>query len=158
MERVENTQKASKAAGLKFLNWRPIYGVASLLQGICSHNQSRNSFMRIDFNNFESQPAGETSRSGSTSQAQSSGSATGASAAAANAAGGPAEDRAQFSAGHAVVQALVTRAVQSDAGSEQARAEKVQSLRQAVESGRYSANPSQVAGALLVESIAGSAA
>jgi anti-sigma28 factor (negative regulator of flagellin synthesis) len=112
--------------------------------------------MRIDYNNFGSEPAGEASRSaasGNISQTPSSANLSGA-----NAAAGPAEDRAQFSAGHAAVQALVSQAVQVDARSEQARAEKVQSLRQAVESGRYSASPEQVAGSLLVESIAGSAA
>lgn len=130
-------------------------GVAGPLQRNLRPLPVEELFMRIDFNNFESQPAGESSRSSSTGQAQSSANTN---APGANAAGATAEDRAQFSAGHAVVQALVTQAVQGDVRSEQARAEKVQSLRQAVESGSYSARPEQVAGALLVESIAGSAA
>lgn len=56
-----------------------------------------------------------------------------------------AEDQAQLSATHAQVQALTAQAAQLP----EVRQERVDSLRQAVESGRYRVSPQHVAGALL---------
>ncbi|HVI08288.1 MAG TPA: flagellar biosynthesis anti-sigma factor FlgM [Candidatus Binatia bacterium] len=63
-------------------------------------------------------------------------------------AAGPAafgEDQAELSGAHVQVQALASAALQFP----EIRQEKVSALRQVVESGRYSPDPEQVAGALM---------
>jgi len=55
------------------------------------------------------------------------------------------EDQAQLSGGHIQVQGLAAQAAQLP----EIRQEKVESLRQAVQSGQYHSNPEKVAGALL---------
>lgn len=90
--------------------------------------------MRIDLNQGP-QAAPETS-SGSSARASASSAAT------PSAIG---EDQAQLSSTHAQVQALTAQAAQLP----EVRQERVQALRQAVESGRYRVNPQHVAGAML---------
>jgi len=64
------------------------------------------------------------------------------------------EDQAQLSGAHLQVQALAAQAVQLP----EVREERVQALRQAVQSGQYHASPEQVAGAIFTHMIAGPAA
>lgn len=61
------------------------------------------------------------------------------------------EDQTQFSGAHLQVQALASQASQLP----EVREERVQSLREAVQSGRYQANPEQVAAALLAHMVSG---
>jgi flagellar biosynthesis anti-sigma factor FlgM len=64
------------------------------------------------------------------------------------------EDQAQLSGAHVQVQALTAQASQLP----EVREERVQSLRNAVESGQYEADPEKVAGALLSHMVFGPAA
>jgi negative regulator of flagellin synthesis FlgM len=58
---------------------------------------------------------------------------------------GTAEDQAQLSAAHVQVQALAAQATQQP----EIRAEKVQSLREALAKGEYRVEPEKLAGALI---------
>ena len=91
--------------------------------------------MRVDLN-YGPQAAPETNRNGTPNPAASG-------SPAANPVLG--EDQAQLSGAHVQVQALVAQAAQLP----EVRQERVQALRQAVESGQYQARPQEVAGALL---------
>ena len=99
--------------------------------------------MRIDLN-YGPQAAPESDRS-ATSPAAAAGSR--------NAAPGesqrPDQDQAQLSGAYVEVQTLAAQASQLP----EVREERVQALRQAVESGQYQAHPSQVAGALVAHLI-----
>lgn len=64
------------------------------------------------------------------------------------------EDQAELSAAHAQVQALAAQASQLP----EVRQERVQSLRQAIQSGQYHSSPEEVAGAMFEHMIAQSAA
>ena len=99
--------------------------------------------MRIDFNHGPQLP--ETNRS-STQNA-----AAAESRSAARALG---EDQAQLSGTHVQVRALAAAASHLP----EVRQERVQALRQAVQSGNYQANPEKVAGALFAHMVAGPAA
>ncbi|HTS36837.1 MAG TPA: flagellar biosynthesis anti-sigma factor FlgM [Candidatus Solibacter sp.] len=94
--------------------------------------------MRIDANHGL-QPTPENNR-------------TSASAATPSAAGALGEDQAQLSGAQAQVTALVAQAAQLP----EIRQERVSSLRQAVESGRYDPSPESTAGALVTYMLAGS--
>ena len=100
--------------------------------------------MRIELN-AGPQPAPESNRS----SAQNTGAA--GSPTASHALG---EDQAQLSGAHAQVQALAAQASQLP----EVREERVQALRQAVQSGQYHASPEKVAGAVFAHMIAGPAA
>lgn len=64
---------------------------------------------------------------------------------------GPEEDQAQLSGAHAQVQALAAQAAQLP----EVREERVQSLRQALQSGMYQVSPAEVGGAMFAHMIAG---
>jgi len=64
------------------------------------------------------------------------------------------EDQAQLSGAHVQVEALATQASQLP----EIREERVQTLREAVHSGQYQADPQKVAGALLAHMVFGPAA
>jgi len=100
--------------------------------------------MRIDLNPG-AQPAPESNRNQATN--------SGASAAPS---GGRAlgEDQAQLSGAHIQVQALAAQALQLP----ELREERVQALRQAVQSGQYQVRPEKIAGSVLAHMIAGSTA
>jgi flagellar biosynthesis anti-sigma factor FlgM len=100
--------------------------------------------MRID-SNHGLQPLPENERS-TTSQAN----AAGASALGNSAVG---EDQAQLSGAHVQVAALTAQASQLP----EVRQQRVQALRQAIQSGSYHASPQQVAAAVFAHLIAGSA-
>ncbi len=100
--------------------------------------------MRIDFNHGQQQVP-ESSRNNAASAGP---------VASSPASSGSGEDQAQLSGAHVQVQALAAQALQLP----EVRAERVQALRQAVQSGQYHPGPEQVAGAMLVHMIAGSAA
>jgi flagellar biosynthesis anti-sigma factor FlgM len=100
--------------------------------------------MRIDLNQGPQSPS-ESNRSSAqnpaTSNTASSSSVLG-------------EDQAQLSGAHAQVHVLVAQASQFP----EVRQERVQALRQAIQSGQYSASPEKVAGALFGDMISQSAA
>jgi len=60
------------------------------------------------------------------------------------------EDQAQISDAHVQIQALVTQASQLP----EVREERVQALRQAIESGRYQASPQKIGGAMFAHMVA----
>ncbi|MGA1985058.1 MAG: flagellar biosynthesis anti-sigma factor FlgM [Candidatus Sulfotelmatobacter sp.] len=91
--------------------------------------------MRIDLNSAP-QPLPESSRSSAASEAAAGNSSP------SNATGGA--DQALLSGAHAQVQALVAQASQLP----EVRQERVQALRQAIQSGRYQSHPDEVAGAV----------
>jgi flagellar biosynthesis anti-sigma factor FlgM len=64
------------------------------------------------------------------------------------------EDQTQLSGAHLQVQALAAQAAQLP----EVRQEKVQALRQAIESGHYDANPEKTAAAVMAHMLSGSAA
>jgi len=100
--------------------------------------------MRID---FQSTPQATTEANRSSAQNNAS----------ANAAVGGAqagEDQAVFSSAHVQIAALSAQAMQLP----EVREQRVQSLRQAVESGHYRPEPEQLAGALVVHMIQNPAA
>ena len=101
--------------------------------------------MRINLNS-EPQQVTESSRSGAQNTAPASSSLS------ANSALAP--DQAQLSTVHAQVQALAAQAVQLP----EVRQERVVALRQAVQNGSYRPSSEQVAQAVYVHMIAGSAA
>lgn len=103
--------------------------------------------MRIDLNH-ESQPLPESNRSSTP------GTAVPVSTSASSGLAGSGEDQAELSGALVQVQALVAQASQLP----EVRQERVQALRQAVESGTYQASPEQVAGAVFAHMIAGAAA
>ena len=99
--------------------------------------------MRIDTSHGP-QPSAESERSSP------QGSAAGAGVSAGSAPGGIlGEDQAQLSGAHTQVAALAAQASQLP----EVRQERVQSLRQAVESGNYYASPDEVAGAIVTHLI-----
>jgi flagellar biosynthesis anti-sigma factor FlgM len=104
--------------------------------------------MRIDLNHGL-QTAPESARSGSQNSGTSGSSST--SHMLGSVLG---EDQAQLSGAHVQVAALAAQVSQLP----EVRQEKVQVLRQAIQSGRYTASPDQVAGAVFAHMIAGSAA
>lgn len=95
--------------------------------------------MRIDFN-FEPQPSTESTRAQDSQRMQASAAGT----AAGTAAGSAAEDQAQISGMHLQIQALAAQAAQLP----EVREERVQSLRQAIQSGQYRASADQIASAV----------
>jgi flagellar biosynthesis anti-sigma factor FlgM len=102
--------------------------------------------MRIDLNHGP-QPLDENSRSNSAESAATGGGSP---------LNGPGyglgklgEDQAQLSGAHVQVQALAAEAFQLP----EVRQERVQSLRQAIQSGQYTASPEKVAGAVLTHMI-----
>jgi flagellar biosynthesis anti-sigma factor FlgM len=101
--------------------------------------------MRIDLNPGP-QPLPETDR-GSAQNSRTAGSSTASS-------GLAGEDQAELSGAHAQVQVLVAQASQLP----EVREERVQALRQAVQSGHYQSSPEKVAGAMFAHMIAGPAA
>jgi len=100
--------------------------------------------MRIDFHQ-EPQAIAESNRA----NPQSAGAAGTSSASSALG-----EDQAQLSGAHVQVQALAAEA----AHLPEIRQERVQALRQAIQSGQYQASPEKIAGALFAQMIAGPAA
>jgi len=64
------------------------------------------------------------------------------------------EDQAELSGAHTQIQALAAQASQLP----EVREERVQALRQAVQSGHYRADPEKVAGSVLAHMMAGPAA
>jgi len=101
--------------------------------------------MRIDLNHGP-QPLLENSRTSPQNTAAA------ASSASSNALSG--EDQAQLSGAHVQVQALAAQASQLP----EVREERVQALRQAIQSGHYQPSPKEVAGAMFAHMIAGPAA
>jgi len=99
--------------------------------------------MRIDLNHGP-QATPESNRNSAQSITTSSGSSS-------NALG---EDQAQLSGAHVQVQALAAQASQLP----EVREERVQALRQAIESGQYRVNPDHVAHAVLAHMVADPAA
>ena len=98
--------------------------------------------MRIELNNGP-QSVPESNRSGAQNAPSGGLSAT----------NGLGEDQAQLSGAHLQVQALAAQAAQLP----EVREERVQALRQAVQSGQYHPSPENVAGAILTHMIASSA-
>lgn len=96
--------------------------------------------MRIDLH-YGPQRVAESDRGGQTSSVNSGASSKVQ----------PGEDQAQFSEAHLQVQALASQASQLP----EVREERVQSLREAVQSGRYQAKPEQVAAALFAHMASG---
>jgi flagellar biosynthesis anti-sigma factor FlgM len=104
----------------------------------CKGIQGEETIMRIDLNQGP-QAAPET-RAGSVRNAPAS----------SNSGASPlGEDQAQLSAMHAQAQALTAQAAQLP----EIRQERVQALRQAVESGRYRVNSQQLAGAMVAHMV-----
>ena len=99
--------------------------------------------MRIDFQ-YGPQALPEPDRRNAAASASSSLAAAWAS---------PAQDEAQFSATHVQVAALAAQAFQLP----EIRQERVQPLRQAVHSGRYTSDPQKVAGAIVGHLLSGAA-
>ena len=99
--------------------------------------------MRIDLN-YGPQQISESNRTSAQTPAAVERSAAG---------GGLGDDQAQLSGAHAQVQALAAQASQLP----EVRQERVQALREAVQSGRYHVNPEKVAGALLAHMAGGPA-
>jgi len=100
--------------------------------------------MRIDHYGPQSLPEPE-SRPAASSASNASSSSSGA---------GSAEDQAQFSGAHVQVAALAAQANQLP----EVRQERVQPLRQLVNSGRYALDPEKIAGAIVGHLVSGSAA
>jgi flagellar biosynthesis anti-sigma factor FlgM len=95
--------------------------------------------MRIDLNQGPQQ-LNESNRNGAQNPVTSGSSSLG------NALG---EDQAQLSGSHVQVNALAAQASQLP----EVRQERVQALRQAVQSGQYTASPEEVAGAMFADMI-----
>jgi flagellar biosynthesis anti-sigma factor FlgM len=106
--------------------------------------------MRVDLN------AGPQSLPESDRAASASGSSSGPNSASASsgASSVSSEDQAELSGAHAQVQALVAQAAQLP----EVRQERVQSLRQAIQSGGYHSTPEQIAGAVFEHMLNGTAA
>lgn len=110
--------------------------------------------MRVDLNaGPQSLPENDraASASGSSSASASSGAggvANGVSSGVTN------EDQAELSGAHVQVQALAAQAAQLP----EVRQERVQSLRQAIQSGGYHSTPEQIAGAVFEHMLSGTAA
>jgi flagellar biosynthesis anti-sigma factor FlgM len=104
--------------------------------------------MRIDLNPAP-QALLESNRSSAASDA-----AAGNSSPSNGLAGLGGEDQAELSGAHVQAQALVAQAAQLP----EVRQERVQSLRQAIQSGRYQSSPDEVAGAVVAHMIAWPAA
>ena len=92
--------------------------------------------MRINFN-YDPQPAAPETKSTSPQSAAAAGNRA--------AAGAPGEDQAQLSGGLAQVEALAAQAAQLP----EVREERIQALRQSVESGSYHPSPESVASSML---------
>jgi flagellar biosynthesis anti-sigma factor FlgM len=97
--------------------------------------------MRIDLN-YGPQALAENSRTSAQNTTPASSSA---------AAGALGEDQAQLSGAHVQVEALAAQASHLP----EVREERVQALRQAIQSGHYQPSPESVAGALLAHMAAG---
>jgi flagellar biosynthesis anti-sigma factor FlgM len=106
--------------------------------------------MRIDLN-AGPQALPETDHAILPSGSGSISASNGASGAASGVAG---QDQAELSGAHAQVQALAAQAAQLP----EVRQERVQSLRQAIQSGVYHSTPEQIAGAVFEHMISGAAA
>jgi negative regulator of flagellin synthesis FlgM len=97
--------------------------------------------MRIDLN-YGPQQIPEQNHTSAQNSAATASSAT---------SGAMGEDQAQLSGAHVQVQALAAQASQLP----EVRQERVQALREAIQSGHYHVSPEKVAGALLVHMVAG---